>query len=75
MPKPRKQMDAKEKEQFGATKKFVRYKEGAMLYSVGLHTFQNLAKDANATIRYGRVVLVDTEKIDAYIEAIGSMEE
>ena len=32
MPKPRKQMDAKGKAQFEAKKKFVRYKEGAMLY-------------------------------------------
>lgn len=29
-------------------KKFVRYEEGAMLYSMGLHSFQNLAKDAGA---------------------------
>ena len=27
-------------------KKFVRYEEGAMLYSMGVHTFQQLAKDA-----------------------------
>ena len=29
-------------------KKFVRYEEGARLYSMGLHTFQQLAKDAGA---------------------------
>lgn len=29
-------------------KKFVRYDEGEKLYSMGLHTFQNLAKDAGA---------------------------
>ena len=32
-------------------KKFVRYDEGAKLYSMGLHTFQNLAKDAGAVYR------------------------
>ena len=29
-------------------KKFVRYAEGASLYSLGLHTFQEIAKEANA---------------------------
>ena len=28
----------------GGRKKFVRYEEGAMLYSMGVHTFQQLAK-------------------------------
>ena len=28
----------------GGRKKFVRYEEGAQLYSMGLHTFQELAK-------------------------------
>ena len=29
-------------------KKFVRYEEGAKLYSMGLHTFQKLAKEESA---------------------------
>ena len=32
----------------GGRKKFVRYEEEAMLYSMGVHTFQQLAKDARA---------------------------
>ena len=32
----------------GGCKKFVRYEEGAMLYSMRIHTFQQLAKDARA---------------------------
>ena len=32
-------------------KKFVSYREGADLYSLGLHTFEKLAKDANAIYR------------------------
>ena len=32
----------------GGRKKFVRYEEGAMLYSMGIHTFQQLAKDARS---------------------------
>ncbi len=49
-------------------KKWVRYEEGAMLYSMGLHSFQKLAKDANAVYHVNRIVLVNTEKVDEYIE-------
>ncbi|SFG07509.1 hypothetical protein SAMN04487761_10391 [Lachnospiraceae bacterium C7] len=49
-------------------KKFVRYAEGAELYSVGLHTFQEMAKEAGAIYRVKRCVLVNTQKIDEYLE-------
>lgn len=49
-------------------KKFVRYDEGAKLYSMGLHSFQELAKEANAVYHVKRIVLVNTEVIDAYLE-------
>ena len=49
-------------------KKFVRYDEGAVLYSAGLHTFQDLAKEAGAVYHVKRVVLVNTEKVDQYLE-------
>lgn len=49
-------------------KKFVRYVEGASLYSLGLHTFQEIAKDANAVYRVKRCVLVNTERVDEYLE-------
>ena len=42
----------------GGRKKFVRYEEGAMLYSMGVHTFQQLAKDARAVYHVKRIVLV-----------------
>ena len=42
-------------------KKFVRYAEGAALYSLGLHTFQEIAKEANAVYKVKRCVLVNTE--------------
>lgn len=50
-------------------KKFVRYDEGTKLYSMGLHTFQNLAKDAGAVYRIKGIVLVNTELVDEYLEA------
>ena len=49
-------------------KKFVRYAEGAALYSLGIHTFQEVAKEANAVYRVKRCVLVNTEKVDEYLE-------
>ena len=49
-------------------KKFVRYEEGAKIYSMGLHSFQELAKEAGAIYRVKRIALVNTELIDEYME-------
>ena len=49
-------------------KKFVRYKEGAKMYSMGLTKFQELAKEAKACYKMGQLVLVNTEIIDEYLE-------
>ena len=49
-------------------KKFVRYDEGAKIYSMGLHSFQNLAKDAGAVYKIKGVVLVYTQVVDEYLE-------
>lgn len=53
----------------GGRKKFVRYEEGAMLYSMGIHTFQQLAKDARAVYHVKRIALVNLDLIDEYLEA------
>ncbi len=52
----------------GGKKKWVRYDEGAVLYSMGIHAFTELAKEAKAIYRIRRIVLVNTEKLDEYIE-------
>ena len=54
----------------GGKKKWVRYDEGAMLYSMGIHSFQKLAKDAKATYHVNRIALVNTENLDEYIELL-----
>ena len=51
-------------------KKFVRYEEGAMLYSMGLHSFQNLAKDAGAVYHVKRIVLVNLDMKDCLVMMI-----
>ena len=49
-------------------KRFVRYQEGAELYSMGLHTFEQLAKEAGAIYKIRRVVLVNLDIFDEYLD-------
>lgn len=55
--------------------KFVRYSEGAKLYSMGLTKFQKLAKDAKACYKIGQLVLVNTEILDKYLETFRIVED
>ena len=70
MPKARSEInvDALKRLVHSGQKKFVRYDEGKVLYSMGLHSFQALAKEAGAVYHVKRMVLVNTEKIDKYLE-------
>lgn len=49
-------------------KKFVRYKEGAEMYSMCQSKFEEIAKEAKATYKVGKLVLVNTEILDKYLE-------
>lgn len=49
-------------------KKFVKYDEGAAMFSMGIHSFMDLAKEAKAVYRIRRIVLVNTEIIEEYLE-------
>lgn len=69
MGKKRKQVPELERMVREKRKKYVRYEEGAQLYSMGLHTFQQLAKEAGAIYRIKRVVLVNLDILDEYMEA------
>ena len=40
-------------------KRFVRYKDGAVLYSMSLNQFKKLAHDADAVYKYGKMVCCD----------------
>ena len=51
-----------------AKKKYVRYKEGAELYSMGLYKFQQMAHEAKATYKVDKLVLVSIEKFEKYLE-------
>lgn len=48
--------------------KFVRYNEGAEIYSMSVRKFQDLAKDAGAIYKVGKMALVNCEIFDRYME-------
>ena len=50
-------------------KRSVRYKEGAEMYSMGMNKFQEIAKDASAILKIDRLVLVDLDVLDQYLES------
>lgn len=68
MPRPRNIIPDIERLVENGQKKFVRYDEGAALYSLGLHTFQEIAKEAGAIYKVKRCVLVNIAKVDEYLE-------
>ena len=49
-------------------KKFFRYDEGAELLSMGLSKFRKLAIDAGAVYKLERLVLVNMDIVDEYME-------
>lgn len=71
MPKKRNALPVPELEAMVRTgaKRFIRKNEGEIIYSLGRHSFERLAKDSGAVIHYGNSVLIDTEKINKYLEA------
>ena len=64
----RKEYDNMENLLTNGKKKFVKYDEGAAMYSMGLHSFMDLAKEAKAIYRIKRIVLVNTDIIEEYLE-------
>ena len=56
------------RETANSSKKYVRYKEGCEMYSMGMTKFQEVAKDAKACYKIGQLVLVNTEILDKYLE-------
>ena len=50
-----------------STKKYVRYKEGAELYSMSERKFTELANSADAVIHVDKIALVELEKVEKYI--------
>ena len=68
MPRMRTEVQHLEAQVQSGNKRFVRYAEGAALYSLGLHTFQEIAKEANAVYKVKRCVLVNLDIVNEYLE-------
>ena len=60
--------ESKKKDRYEDAKKFVRYSDGAKMYSMGMTKFQEVAKDAKAIYKLGQLVLVNLKIFDEYIE-------
>ena len=50
-------------------KKFVRVKEGTERYSMSLGSFTELAKQAHAIYKVGKITLINTEIFETYLES------
>ena len=48
-------------------RRFLRYKDGAKHYSMSQNKFRELAYMADAVHHFGKMPLVDTEKVDEYL--------
>ena len=56
-----------------AQKSFVTYWEGCDYYDLTEKVMTRLAKEAGATIWIGRIVMIDTEILDKYIDSVVRM--
>jgi hypothetical protein len=56
-------------------RKFVRYAEGAEMYSMSVSKFMQLAKDAKACYKVNQLVLVNLDIIDTYLETFHIVED
>ncbi len=55
------------KERYGK-KRFVRYKTGAELYDMSQSSFEDLAEEAGAKYKIGKMVLVNCDLFEEYLE-------
>lgn len=56
------------------SRKFVRYKEGAEMYGMRQSKFERMARDAKATYKLDKLVLVNTELFEKYLETFRVVE-
>lgn len=51
-----------------ARKRFVRYRDGAEMYGMSERTFYDLVRDADALYRRHKMVLINVELVDEFLE-------
>lgn len=60
--------EVKRVERIRNKKRFVRYKEGAEMYSMCQSKFEQIAKDAKAIYKVDKLVLVNCDIFEEYLE-------
>lgn len=55
-------------------KRFVRYKEGAELYSMCQSKFEDMVRDAGAVYKLNKLVLVNCDIFEEYLETFRIIE-
>lgn len=50
------------------TTRFVRYKDGAKLFGMSQTKFEELAKDSKSVYKWGKIVLVNLDRVERYLE-------
>ena len=48
--------------------KFIRYKDAVKMYNICQKTLEKIVRDANAVYKVGKMVLINTKKLDSYLE-------
>lgn len=56
--------------ELGIDVKAGRIEQACQRYGVGRNTMRQIAEDANAVIRIGRIYLIDFPKVDQYMDVI-----
>ncbi len=49
--------------------RYMRYREAALYYCLGMSNIKRLAKESGATLHVGKCVLIDTEIFEKYIDS------
>jgi hypothetical protein len=56
-------------------KRYVTYRQAAMIYSIPYYAFVKMAKEANSCWKIRKTVIVDLDKSDAYLETMKVQKE
>lgn len=68
-------MEKVEEKKARKNKRFVRYADGAEMYSMSLSKFQQIAKDAKACYKINQLVLVNLDIFEEYLETFRIVED
>ncbi len=53
----------------GKNRKYLRYKEATAYYGIGLSTLRVIAREAGAMVKIRKIALIDTDKMNRYLDS------